>query len=154
MDLLMEGLGLEFRVVNIYEPHEHRPAFWDRLLKRSLLKSDTLIVGGDLNFSSGEAESWGPHALSDPNSEFFSHLLIQSDLIDIAPIKLLPTWRNTRSRESRVAKRLDRFFISKKLLEGPLQFRHCVGSGGESNHSPIWLEVAVPQNLPALLNST
>jgi hypothetical protein len=48
-------------------------------------------LGGDLNFSLGEVEVWGPSAHLDPQTNIFSHLLIYHGLIDIVPLKLLPT---------------------------------------------------------------
>lgn len=62
--------------------------------------------------------------------------------MDIEPIKLNPNWKNIRVGEERIAKHLDRFLIREKLLDGPLQFQQWDGSGGESNHFPILLEVA------------
>jgi hypothetical protein len=44
--------------------------------------------------------------------------------------------------EEYFTKRLDRFLISANLVESPLFFRQWVGSGGESDHHPIFLEVA------------
>jgi hypothetical protein len=83
---------------------------------------ENLIIGGDFNFSLGEAESWGPSAHPDPQTEFFSHLLASKGFIDIAPVKLLPTWRNLRVGEAQVAKILDHFFITESMSMLPLQF--------------------------------
>jgi hypothetical protein len=66
----------------------------------------------------------------------------ESGLLDIAPTKLCPTWRNKRLGEDHIAKRIDCFLISTYLVESPLLFRQWVGSGGESDHYPIFLEVA------------
>jgi hypothetical protein len=52
-----------------------------------------------------------------------------------------------RVGEARVAKILDHFFISEPLAMLPLQFRQWIGSGGESDHSPVWFEMeGGPQN--------
>eukprot|EP00253_Pinus_taeda_P002838 PITA_02838 len=64
-----------------------------------------MIVGGDLNFSIGRAEAWGPSAREDPMSDFFHKALLDKNLIDPSPIKLKPTWRNRRTGEDRIAKR-------------------------------------------------
>jgi hypothetical protein len=82
------------------------------MLGKYLSKNDLLILRGDLNFSLGEAKIWGPLAHPDNQAGFFSHLLASNGLIDIAPLKLLPTWRNMRVREARIAKRLNQFLIS------------------------------------------
>jgi hypothetical protein len=71
-------------------------------------------------------------------------------LLDITPIKLSPTWRNKRIGEDYIAKRLDHFLISENLVESPLLFRQWVGSGGESDHHPIFLEVAGRSKKPAI----
>jgi hypothetical protein len=90
-DFVVEGIGKEIRIINVYGPHTDRNTFWVNLLVNILLKNDLLILGGDLNFSLGEAESWGPSAHPDNQAGFFSHLLASNGLIDIAPLKLLPT---------------------------------------------------------------
>jgi hypothetical protein len=46
-----------------------------------------------------------------------------------------------RSGEARVEKRLDHFLVSNSLLDLPFQFRQWIGSGGESDHSPVWFEI-------------
>jgi hypothetical protein len=40
-----------------------------------------------------------------------------------------------------VAKRLDWFLITEALSLLPLQFRQWIGSGGESDHSHVWLSL-------------
>jgi hypothetical protein len=50
--------------------------------------------------------------------------------------------------DDHIAKRLDRFLISAHLVEEPLLLRQWVGSGGESDHDPIFMEVAVNTRKP------
>jgi hypothetical protein len=69
-----------------------------------------LILGGDLNFSIGEVESWGQRSQAYSLFDFFVHKLGEARLIDITPIRLEPTWRNKRMGEDHIAKRLDQFF--------------------------------------------
>jgi hypothetical protein len=76
------------------------------------------------------------------------HKLEEAGLIDVAPIKISPTWRNKRLGEDYIAKRLDRFLISSSLVEEPLLFRQWTGSGGESDHFPIFLELAGASRKP------
>jgi hypothetical protein len=109
VDVQVEGIGLEVRIINVYGPHSDMIPFWDSLFRKDLMKVENLIIGGDFNFSLGEAESWGPSAHPDPQATYFNHLLSSNGFIDIAPIKLLPTWRNMRVGEAHVAKRLDHF---------------------------------------------
>jgi hypothetical protein len=76
-----------------------------------------IILGGDLNFSLGEVESWGPRARPDPLTYFFNHMLRRMKLIDIPPIRLCSTWRNKRVGEDRIEKHLDHFLVSENLVE-------------------------------------
>jgi len=72
---------------------------------------------------------------------------MEKHLLDIEPISLKPTWRNLRCGEGRVSKRLDRFLVSEQLVEGPYMIRQWVGSGGASDHFPIFFELRTgPQN--------
>eukprot|EP00253_Pinus_taeda_P033452 PITA_33452 len=116
MEFISPYFALPISIVNIYGPCQGREIFWNDLMAKSLLKSSLLIVGGDLNFSLGRAEAWGPSSREDPLSDFFLKLLSDNNLIDPAPIKLKPTWRNRRAGEARVAKRLDHFLLSEDLI--------------------------------------
>ena len=115
-DFMVEGIGKEIRIINVYGPHTDHNSFWETRLGKDLLKNDFLILGGDLNFSLGEAKSWGPSSHLDNQVAFFSHLLSSNGLIDIAPLKILPTWRKMRVWEARIAKSFDRFLIFESLV--------------------------------------
>ena len=91
--------------------------FWDSLLSNSLIKSDLVILGGDLNFSLGQSEVWGPHAQIDSLTGFFTQKLEENNLLDIEPIKLKPTWRNNRCADGKIAKRLDRFLVAEQIVD-------------------------------------
>ena len=69
-----------------------------------------VIIGGDLNFSLGQAKIWGPHAHVNPLEYYFTWNLFDRNWLDVEPIKLKPTWKNNRCGDGRVAMRLDRFF--------------------------------------------
>lgn len=141
-DVYFHELSAEFRLFNVYGPYLNREVFWDKFFSSSLIKHDMVIVGGDLNFSLGSAESLGPRASPDPLTDFFKFHLIQKDLVDIDPIKLEPTWRNRRIGEGRIAKRLDRFLVGDSIVGSrDLQSRQWVEWGGESDHNPILLEI-------------
>jgi hypothetical protein len=85
----------------------------------------------------------------DPLSYFFKHILEEKGLSDLDPIKLMPTWRNKRIGERQGEKRIDRFLLSDKLMDKSLHFRQWIGEGGDSNHFPIFLEVAGGSKKPA-----
>ena len=63
---MAQALGMEFQspefgfpllIVNIYGPSQGREHFWSDLLSKSMLKSQNLVIGGDLNFSMGNSEA-------------------------------------------------------------------------------------------------
>ena len=152
VDLLSADLGSKLSVINVYGPYLNRAPFWDALFQDPLLRGDSVVVGGDLNFTLGRTEIWGPHAIADPQAGFFLHRLVENNLLDIEPIKLKPTWRNNRGGEARVAKRLDRFLVAEQLVDRFFMVRQWVGSGGNSDHFPIFLEIKKgPTNPPSPL---
>lgn len=93
-----------------------RKRFWNNLLSKSFMNHDALIIGRDLNLSIGDVESWGPLATPDPLSDFFLNLLDSKGLLNIDLLKIRPTWSNRRIGQQRISKRLDRFLISKNML--------------------------------------
>eukprot|EP00253_Pinus_taeda_P007836 PITA_07836 len=149
MEVSSPDIGLSFLMLNIYGPCQGREFFWNNLLSKGLLKDRSVILGGDLNFSIGTAETWGPSAREDLLSDFFTNALLSHNLIDVNLIKVKPTWRNRRIGEGRVAKWLDRFLISEYLLSNIPMFRQWVDEGGNSDHFPILLEFQKPPSKPA-----
>ena len=144
MEVLSPDFSLPISIVNIYGPCQGREIFWEDLMVKSSMKSSLLIVGGDLNFSIGRAEAWGPSAREDPLSIFFQNLLLDNNLSDPFPLKLKPTWRNRRAGEDRIAKRLDRFLLSEGLISKTSIFRQWVEEVGSSGHFPIFLDLSFP----------
>jgi hypothetical protein len=65
-------LGEALTVFNVYGPYLNWIPFWDSLLSNSLLRGDSVILGGDLNFSLGQSEVWGPRARTDSLFGFFT----------------------------------------------------------------------------------
>jgi hypothetical protein len=63
------------------------------------------------------------HPRADKQSRFFSSFLEKARLVDIEPVKLSPTWRNFRTGNEEVEKRLDRFLIFEALLNLGSSFR-------------------------------
>jgi hypothetical protein len=98
-------------------------------------------LGGDLNFSLGAAEVWGPRTSPDPMTNYFTHFLDLHGLLDLEPVKLQLTWRNRRVGDDRVAKRLDRFLLKEELVDSLALARQWVACSGESDHNPIVLEL-------------
>eukprot|EP00253_Pinus_taeda_P001842 PITA_01842 len=106
----------EFTLVNFYGPCSDRESFWHSLLSCSLLRVPHFFLGGDMNFSLGIVESWGPQATPDPLDEFFNSNLSASHLVDIHTTKIQPNLRNRRTGSTALARRLDRFLIKQALL--------------------------------------
>eukprot|EP00253_Pinus_taeda_P024113 PITA_24113 len=148
MEIRSPNLPSSFHIVNIYGPCQGREAFWLELFAKTLMKAPLMVVGGDLNFSLGGTEAWGPSAREDPLTEFFIQFLQAHNLIDPSPTSLSPIWRNRRSGEDRIAKRLDRFLISEGLIKSVPLFRQWVEATGNSDHSPIFLDLSFPPPKP------
>lgn len=100
----------------------------------------TSSLGGDLNFSLGFSESWGHHAQIDSLTDIMTNLLEEHKWIDIPSARMQFTWSNNRSGEQSLARRLDRFLIKESLLSDLPRIRQWVGTGGLSDHRPIFLE--------------
>ena len=45
--------GTCISVINVYGPYMNRVPLWDSLLQDNLLGGDSVVVGGDLNFTLG-----------------------------------------------------------------------------------------------------
>eukprot|EP00253_Pinus_taeda_P014508 PITA_14508 len=103
MEVLSPDFPIPLTIVNVYGPCQSRVSFWDDLLSKSVMNNPMMILGGDLNFSLGRNEAWGPSAREDPFAEFFLNLFSENNLIDPAPVKLKPTWRNKRVGDQREA---------------------------------------------------
>ena len=119
MDIISHEVNTELQLFNIYGLYQNSEVLWDKMFSLSLLSHEQVILGGDLNFSLGSSEIWGPRAIVDPLEEYFKNHLVQRDLVDLNQIKLNPTWRNRRVGEDRISKRLDRFLIADSLACSP-----------------------------------
>jgi hypothetical protein len=111
-----QELGKEITILNLYGPYDERVLFWDKLFNMEFWNLQDIILGGDLNFSVGRVEVWGQVAKVDPLSDYFIQKLEDKGLIDVEPIKLRPTWWNKQVGVDMIAKRIDKFLISKGLL--------------------------------------
>jgi hypothetical protein len=136
------GMGRNVTIINVYGPYQDRQRYWNSLVGCSWLSGKEIILGGDLNFSLGAAEVWGPRVVPDSLTNYFQNFLDQHGLIDVEPLKLNPTWCNRRVGDDRVAKHLDRFLLSEDLLESLELVRQWVSCGGESDHNLIVLELS------------
>jgi hypothetical protein len=80
------------------------------------LRHNDLILVGDLNLTTSLAEVWGKSTQLDSLTGFFKSLFQKNDLVDVAPVKKVSTWRNGRTCDACMTKRLDRFILAETLL--------------------------------------
>ena len=99
-----------------------------------------LVVGGDLNFTLSLREVWGANPKVDPQRGFFLSFLKNARLVDLEPIKLAPTWRNFKTEDEEVEKRLYPFLVLEALLEMSMRLKSSVEIGVISHHRPISLQ--------------
>jgi exonuclease III len=137
LDGLVKDLNKRMKLINCYDPYGNKQEFWDKIKRDGILKEHNLILGGDLNFTISNREVWGPHSRSDPMNSFFSQLIQEEGLVDVEPVKLLPTWRNGRGDQDYIAKRLDHFLINEELALSGLRYRSWVGNIKISDHMPM-----------------
>ena len=71
VEIFSKELGISLSVVNVYGPYNNRVPFWDSLLQIPLVNGDSVVMGGDFNFSLGHNEVWGPHAQVDSLAGYF-----------------------------------------------------------------------------------
>jgi hypothetical protein len=60
-------------------------------LRGRISQKENVIVGGDLNFTIKRDELWGRDAIIEPLGDNFVHKLESVELVDVNPIKLIPT---------------------------------------------------------------
>lgn len=98
--ILLEGyfkdLNQEFKILNCYDPYSKRQMFWDEVVESSLF-DPLVIIGKDINLVLSTKEIWGSSVRLDPMSGYFINLFNSSNLLDIVPCPLFPTWSNRRS---------------------------------------------------------
>eukprot|EP00253_Pinus_taeda_P030342 PITA_30342 len=103
------------------------------------------FIGMDIFAHSLESEIrimnvYGPCA----DRVIFWRSLLDSELlqwVDIPSARIHYTWSNNRSGDQSLARRLDRFLIKEAFLVSHPRIRQRVGTGGISDHRPIFLEV-------------
>jgi hypothetical protein len=89
---------------------------WEKVDGRGMLAHIDLIVAGDLNFTVSAGEVWGDSTHLDPLVAIFKDLFTKKQLVDILPTNVVPTWRNGRTSQNEISKRLDMFYVSEDLI--------------------------------------
>jgi hypothetical protein len=113
----------------------------EKKINSKLTNQNYVFNGGDINFTLGDCEICGSSAQKYTLYNFFIHKLDEANLFDIQTIKYIPTWKNIRMVDDRVAKRIDRFLLPEPFLQGYLHTRQWMASGGISDHNHILLEL-------------
>jgi len=110
-DILLEGtvkdMDKRMKVINCYGLYSDREVFWEAITRYNIFKEQNLILGSDLNFTTSCREVWGVHTRAEPLHPYFSQLIEEEGLVDVEPIKVLPTWKNGRRGQDYIAKRMD-----------------------------------------------
>jgi hypothetical protein len=83
----------------------------------------------------------GAHLLLVQMRNFTENLISSQKLVDIKPLKLVPTWRNDRSGNDSIARRLDRGLIVEGLLASSGLSRSWVEYPFISDHAPILIQL-------------
>ena len=85
LERLWAEANLQLNLINIYGPYNERASFWDSVRASQFLKKENVVLGGDLNFTMGIHEIWGPNARMDPLAAFFKNLVQNLKLVDLDP---------------------------------------------------------------------
>ena len=113
--ILLEGrikeLGRDLKAINCYGSYSDREGLGEEIKNEGILKEKIVILGGDLKFTTSFREVWGDHARVDSLQTYFSMLIQEEGMVDVEPLKSLPTWRNGRRGQEFIANRLDQFFF-------------------------------------------
>ena len=108
--------GISFAIYNAYGPYQDRKGFWEAFFKSILMETRNVIIEGDLNLTLSKKENWGILSRKDGMSSYFANLFESKELVDIQPLKLTPTWRNNKSGDHTISKRLYKFLLSENFL--------------------------------------
>ena len=139
-----KAIGESYTLYNVYGTYQEIKWLWKSIFSSGMLELKNMILGGDLNLTLSEKEKWGYLAHHDGLGSFFVALFESKELVDLQPLKLTPTWRNNRSGEQAISKRLDRFLLLENLLSGYLIVKTWVEVGGLSDHLPFLLQIQSP----------
>jgi hypothetical protein len=108
--------NMEIALLNFYGSCVDKRRFWNLVADSRLLSIKNLILAGDLNITLASDETWGEGAVVGSSNDYYKLFFQNKSLIDIEPVKVVPTWRNGRLGTNAIWKRLDRFLVSEDLL--------------------------------------
>ena len=117
LELSYKGLGQSLYVFDVYGPYGGQHDLWDRFIDLRVMSEESLIIGGDLNFTINNDEIWGDFSQVDKMGEFFVQKLEPLNLIDAEPTILNPTRRNNKKGGDIVSKCLDQFLVGSQFFQ-------------------------------------
>ena len=117
---------MDFTLLNVYGPFYDRKLFWEKFSLAWAKNQPNVILGGDLNLTLATGEVWGENAKQDALSSLFLDFFEKMKLVDVAPLKTEPTWRNKRGGAQAISKRLDHFMVEETLLNGNLTLKSII----------------------------
>lgn len=95
---LLVAFGPTISVIYCYGPYQAKLKFWDYFFEMDFLREYKVIVRGDLNFNLNRDEVWEYPIRLDPMNEYFKYKIEMVGLIDLDPMKLVPTLRSNETR--------------------------------------------------------
>jgi hypothetical protein len=102
-----------------------------------------LILAGDLNFIMSVDEAWGGSGGISCIDDFYKELFQSHNLVDVKPVKLVPTWRNGCAGQEAIERRLDRVFVSEEILSEVGIYRSWVEHPFVSDHAPVFFQMEI-----------
>lgn len=135
----LKGQSFNINILNTYAPYKNRLPFWEKLFASEIIELDSLMIVGDLNITLNFDECWGKCRKKDPLADRIKMEFLNKNFVDIAPIKLMPTWDNSRSREAYIAKRIDHFIFHASIIDKMGMPISSIGNAFTSDHKPIFL---------------
>eukprot|EP00253_Pinus_taeda_P028344 PITA_28344 len=140
--------GMEERILisGVYGPHlprEQKDFLKNVQAIRRIIPGNLWIIGGDFNLIRDLGEKKGGIRRPDQSMEEFNELITEQRLVDIPTTNDVFTWNNRRGGKNQIASRLDRFLLSKQILNRDVFIETKILPGLGSDHWPIRLEIDI-----------
>ena len=132
---------MDFTILNVYIPFYNMTVFWETFYSSGSMSKINGILGGYLNLTLMMSEVWGENSRQDTLSSFFMDFFERRKLVDVAPLKLEPTWRNISGGAQAISKILDHFLVGENLFNGNVILQSRIEAWGIFDHRPIALTV-------------
>lgn len=121
--------------------HMRNQSFWELVLQDGSFFIRNVTIGGDVNLTILDSGIWGTRSKLEPLSPYFTNLFEITKLVDTKPLHFLPTWRNGKEGDMKVANRLDRFWLDENLVLYSTKYRSWVEKNHISYHYPLCLQL-------------